>query len=121
MTYESIAEISSELAPGVTYAVAKMSYGRRVELMRQIRELARRKEFLEASGDSADKIDAALLEAEINRLYVIWGLQAVSGLIVDGTEATPEVLAEKGPEDLFREALTAVRTQTGLSEAERKN
>jgi hypothetical protein len=66
-------------------------------------------------------MDAALLEAEINRLYLTWGLRAVSGLTLDGIDATPDLLAESGPEDLFREALAAVRAQTGLTEAERKN
>ncbi|MBZ5724874.1 MAG: hypothetical protein LAP87_07735 [Acidobacteriia bacterium] len=55
------------------------------------------------------------------QLYVTWGLRGVSGLHVDGAEATPETLAEAGPEDLFREALAAVRAETGLSGEERKN
>ena len=37
-------------------------------------------------------MDAALLQAEIDRLYLVWGLQAISGLELDGTEATPERL-----------------------------
>ena len=98
-----------------------MSFARRVELMRRVRELARRMEFLEAGSRPGDKMDAALLQAEIDRLYVAWGLRAIAGLEVDGAEATPELLAEAGPENLFREALAAVRAETGLSEAERKN
>lgn len=43
------------------------------------------------------------------------------GLTLDGVEATPVRLAESGPEDLFHEALEAVRAQAGLTEAERKN
>ena len=121
MTHESLKVIESQLARGVTFTVAKMSYGRRVELMRRIRELTRRMEFLEAGDTPAEKMDAALLDAEISRLYVTWGLRTVTGLIVDGAEATPELLAESGPEDLFSEALAAVRAETGLSEAERKN
>ncbi len=121
MTYESVEVIESKTAPGVTFTVAKMSYGRRLELMRRIRELAGRMEFLEAGEEPSQKMDAALLEAEVDRLYVTWGLRAVCGLLVDGVEATPDLLAESGPEDLFREALAAVRGQTGLTEAERKN
>jgi hypothetical protein len=121
MIYESTAVIESQEARGVTFTVAKMSYARRVELMRSIRELARRLEFLAASAEPSDKMDASLLEAEINRLYVTWGLRAISGLTLDGTEATPELLAESGPENLFREALAAVQAQTGLTEPERKN
>jgi hypothetical protein len=121
MNYDSVEVVDSQLAPGVTFTVAKMSYGRRVELMRRIRELSRRLEFLDAGSEPGDKMDAALLEAEINRLYLTWGLRSVSGLTLDGADATPDLLAESGPEDLFREALDAVRTQTGLTEAERKN
>ena len=121
MRYESVTVVESRVAPGVTFRIAKMSYGRRTELMRRIRELSQRVEFLEAGKEPADKMDAALVEAEIGRLYVSWGLRAVSGLVVDGEEATPELLAESGPEDLFREALTAVRTQAGLTAEERKN
>lgn len=121
MNYQSLEVVKSQLVQGVTFTVAKMSYGRRVELMRRIRELSRRLEFLEAGSDPTDKMDAALLEAEINRVHLTWGLQAVSGLTLDGTDATPDLLAECGPEDLFREALSAVRQQTGLTEAERKN
>jgi hypothetical protein len=121
MNYNSSEVIESQLVSGVAFTVSKMSYGRRVELMRRIRELARRLEFLEAGSAPGDKMDAALVEAEINRLYLTWGLQAVSGLTLDGLDATPQSLADSGPEELFREALTAVRRQTGLTEDERKN
>jgi len=121
MTYESVTVIESAAAPGVRYTVARMSFARRVELMRAVRELARRMEFLEAGASAGDKMDGALLQAEIDRLYLRWGLREVSGLEVDGAGATPDSLAEAGPEDLFREALAAVRAETGLSEPERKN
>ncbi len=121
MTYESVTVVESRVAPGVAFAVARMSFGRRVELMRRVRELARRMEFLEAGKEPGDRMDAAMLQAEIDRLFLAWGLRSVSGLQVDGAEASPESLAEAGPEDLFREALAAVRAETGLSEEERKN
>ena len=34
MTYESVKAVESAIAPGVRYTVAKMSFARRVELMR---------------------------------------------------------------------------------------
>ena len=64
-----------------------MSFGRRMELMGRVRELARRTKFLAASEDAGDKMDAALLQAEIERVYVMWGVKAVAGLTVDGTVA----------------------------------
>ena len=66
-------------------------------------------------------MDAGLLRAAIDRVYVAWGLKAVAGLVLDGREADPALLVESGPEELFREALAAVRAETGLSEEERKN
>jgi hypothetical protein len=121
MNYESQATVKSQIAPGVTFTVAKMSFGRRSDLMRRVRELARRLEFLEAGSQAGEKMDAALLRVEIDRLYVKWGLLGVSGLELDGAQATPESLAEVGPEELFREAVLLVRAQTGLSADERKN
>ena len=121
MTYESVAVVESQTVPGVTFTVARMSFGRRLDLMRRVRELARRMEFLEAGKEPGERMDAALLQAEIDRLFLSWGLRAVSGLQLDGSDASPEALVEAGPEGLFREALAAVRTETGLNEAERKN
>jgi hypothetical protein len=83
--------------------------------------MAGRVEFLEAGDAARDKMDAGVLRAEIDRLYLMWGLTAVHGLYVDGVEATPDVLVDRGPEELFREALAAVRAAAGLSESERKN
>ena len=121
MTYQSEAIVESKLTSGVTYTIARMSFARRLELMRRVRELARRAEFLEGGQEPAGKMDAALLQAEIDRLYVVWGLRSISGLELDGKPATPEALAESGPEDLFREALAAVRCETGLNAEQRKN
>ena len=121
MIYESVAIVESQIAAGVRYRLAKMSFGRRAELMHQVRELARKVEFLEAGRAPGEKMDAALLRTEIDRLYLRWGLLGVEGLDVDGAAASPETLAECGPEDLFREALQLVRSQTGLTADERKN
>ena len=119
--YSSETLVKSRAVPGVTFAIAKMSFGRRVELMRRVRELARQAEFMAAGTEAGDKMDAALLQAEIDRTYVLWGVRSVTGLTVDGAAAGPELLAEAGPEEVFREALAAVRKETGLSEEERKN
>lgn len=121
MTYESLKVVNSVAAPGVQYTVIKMSFARRLDLMRRIRELARKMEYLGAGSKPDDKMDAALARAEIDKLWVMWGLRGISGLDLDGAAASPELLAESGPENLFREALAAVRAEAGLTEAERKN
>ncbi len=121
MAYESVVTVESRVTEGVRFEIARMSFGRRVQLMRRVRELARRMEFLEAGNAPGERMDAALLQADIDKLYLTWGLRGVTGLEVDGAPATPEILAESGPEGLFREALAAVRAETGLSEEQRKN
>jgi hypothetical protein len=98
-----------------------MTFGRRIELMRLVRDLATRLEFFEAGKDAGNKMEASLLGAEIDRLYVEWGLESVSGLEIDGEPATTRSLIDRGPEGLFFEVLAAVKTECGLSEAERKN
>lgn len=120
-TYESVTRVESKAAPGVSFTIARMSFGRRVELMRQLRELAGRMEFLDAGRDPKEQMDGALTRAEIDRLYVQWGLRGIEGLELDGVAATPASLADSGPEEVFREALAAVKAETGLTEAERKN
>ena len=119
-SYESEAVVESRLYPGVKFRIARVSFGRRLELMRRVRDLARRAEFLGAGQDPADKMDAALLQAEIEQVYVTWGVKSVEGLTVDGVVAGPDLLSA-GPEDVFREALAAVRKEIGLDEEERKN
>lgn len=121
MTYDSVVTIKSERVAGVSYTVAKVSFERRLELMRRVRELAKKLEFLEAGQEPSDKMDAALLRAQVDHIWLLWGLRAVTGLELDGKPATPELLAEAGPEDLFREALAAVQSQTGLTVSEVKN
>lgn len=120
-SYETATVVESRVVSGVKLTITKVSFGRRLELMRRVRELARRLEFLEAGQEPGEKMDAAILRAEIDRLYVSWGVQAVTGLALDGAMATPESLMETGPEELFQEALAAVRAEAGLTGEQRKN
>ena len=113
--------VASKAWPGVEFLIARMTFGRRLELMRRIRDLAARAEFLEAGESAKDRMDASLLGAEIDRLYVEWGVEEIRGICFDAQPATAKALIEVGPEDLFREALAAVKAESGLNEAERKN
>jgi len=121
MTYDATTRVESAVMAGVYFVVQKMSFGRRIELTRKIRELAERVEFLSAGESPKEKLDAALLASEIERTYVLWGVAEVGGLELDGAPATPASLISWGPEELFREALDAVKAECGLSEDERKN
>jgi len=119
--WESRKIVASEARPGVEFAVARMTFGRRIELMRQVRDLATRLEYFEAGRDAKNDMEASLLGAEIDRLYVRWGLEEIRGLDIDGVPATTESLIECGPEELFVEALAAIKAECGLTENERKN
>jgi hypothetical protein len=113
--------VASMERPGVEFVIARMTFGRRIELMRKVRDLAVRLEYFEAGRDATNEMEASLLGAEIDRLYIRWGLDEIHGLELDGAPATADSLIESGPEELFLEALTAVRAECGLVENERKN
>jgi len=119
--YDSVIPIDSKAAPGVRFAIHRISFGRRMELSRRVREISRKAEFLEASTELHEKIEANILAQEIDAMYVHWGLVSIEGLIIDGEPATAAKLLEKGPEDVAREIVNAIKEQCGLSEAERKN
>jgi hypothetical protein len=121
ITWDSRRVVRSEGRPGVDFVIARMTFGRRLELMRGVRDLAARLEFFQAGRDAANEMEASLLAAEIDKLYILWGLEEVRGLELDGAPATVESLIERGPEELFHEALRAVRSECGLGENERKN
>ena len=119
--YESVLWIDSTVAPGARFAIHRVSFGRRMELSRKIRELSRKAEFLAAGTELHEKIEANILAQEIDALYLRWGLVRVEGLIIDGELTTTERLLDEGPEGFVREIVTAIRAQCGLSEAETKN
>ncbi len=121
MTYESTVTRAAECCEGVRYTISRMSFGRRVKLTRLVRELGTRMEFCEAGSELTDKLEARLLSAEIDRLYLEWGMVAVSGLELDGLAASPLTLIGAGPEDLCSEILGAIKAECGLSDEERKN
>jgi len=121
VTYDSSFTVQSSIHPGVTLTIRRVSVARRLDLLRRVRELAGRMEFFKAGAHLEDKLEASIASAEVESLYVVWGVSHVTGLLIDGVEATPEALVSGGPEDLVREAATLVRSQLGLSEDERKN
>ncbi len=121
MEYTSEKRIESVALPGVWFTIGRMSFGRRIELTQRIWELAGRVERLEAGSDARGKLEAALVAAEIDRVYLSWGLRKIEGLTVDGEQATPELVAAQGPETLCREAVAAIKAECGLSAEEIKN
>lgn len=117
--YQSVVRMNSALCPGVSYLIEKMSFGRRVALMKVIRETTIKSEFLEAEGSGAT-MTSAITAAEVSRLYIQWGLKEVSGLLIDGSPSTPESFVASGPEELFHEAFAFVLRECHLNEEEKK-
>jgi hypothetical protein len=106
---------------GVRYEIVRVSFGRRIELARRIREIGRKMEYLEAGTDARETLEATVLSAEIDRAYLEWGLVSVEGLEIDGAAATPETLVEQGPVELAMEILGRIKSECGMTEDERKN
>ena len=119
--YESGRWFEAETLAGVRYRVRRISVARKIELARRVRDIGRGVEFLEASGDAREKLEAAVLAGEIDRAYLEWGLEAIEGLSIDGEAATPESLIARGPLGLAMEIVARIRGECGLSEEERKN
>jgi hypothetical protein len=106
---------------GVRYEIRRISFGRRIELARRIREVGRKAEYLEAGNDVRDKLEATVLGAEIDRVYLDWGLVGVEGIEIDGEAATPQSLIDAGPVELAAEILGRIKAECGLTDDERKN
>jgi len=113
--------VESESWPGVEFIIARITFGRRLELLKRVRDLAVKLEYFDAGRDEKNRIEASLLGAQLDRLYIEWGLEDIRGLHIDGDPATPESLVARGPEDLFLEVLAVIKSECGLNEQERKN
>ena len=120
-SYESVLMIRSKAMPAVTFAIKRVSFGRRMDLSRRAREISRKAEFLEAGTQLGEKIEAGILTQEIDAMYLAWGLVMIQGLTIDGEAATVENLLENGPDELTREVVDTIKAQCGLSDVERKN
>jgi len=121
MNYESVRTIQSETAKGVSFTINRMSFGRRLELTRRIREVGAKLQFLTSGEALEDKIEASLTAHEVDKLYLQWGLRSVDGLAIDGENAEAESVISSGPEELCREIVQAIKKECGLTGEERKN
>src|SRR4051812_14691244 len=98
--YDSRPWFDSAVMPRVRYRLIRISVGRRIELTKRIREIGRKLEFLSATSDARERLEAAVLSAEIDRAYLEWGLADIAGLVIDGEAASPAAVIDRGPLDL---------------------
>src|SRR3954471_22085507 len=116
MRYESTITIDSNAIEGVRFTIVRMTFGRRIDLMRRVRQLSTRMEFEKAGSEMADRLQASLLGAEIDELYLRWGLKEIEGLELDGCNAYIDSLIAFGPEALCREVVAAIKRECALTE-----
>lgn len=122
MNYASSFEVESQAMPGVRYRLRRISFGRRLDLARTLRDQLESMDraLLLPAGEARDA-ETALLAAEMDRAHLCWGMESIEGLEIDGIPASADSLLAAGPEPLVAEILAAIRHETGLEETERKN
>jgi hypothetical protein len=121
MQYESTKTVESSVCEGVRFTIARMTFGRRIELMKRVRKLSAEYEFERAGSTLEDQLKASLTAAAIDELYLKWGLISLDGLAIDGRVAEPEALALCGPEALCHEVIATIKRECALTEEDRKN
>ncbi len=119
--HRSTIDCAAESIRGVTFTIRRVSLGRRLELAEAIRGMAQELEFHHAGESIQSQVDAAVLAARIDQVYLRWGLVKIEGLTIDGDEPTADVLFERGPENLLREIAGRIKSECALSDDERKN
>lgn len=134
--YETTRKKDSEIFPGVSFYLRRMTEGRRIELRKKlgptnakIRELLKEQgRLLEASLESQDQnrilelqdeFDGLMLEV-VNPTTLLWGVKQVEGLDVDGKILTLDEWQD-WPSALFQEILRAVNDEAELNGGETKN
>ena len=119
--YSSYKRCVSQVIPGVSFRIQKMSLGRRIDLAEAIRDLAMEREFHQAGESAKEQVEAAALSAKIDCVYLSWGLVELEGLLIDGQPPSADMLYSRGPEDLLREIVDRIKLECGLTDEERKN
>jgi hypothetical protein len=118
--HTSVRWFESCACPGACYAIKVPSLSSRLLLAQKTRELTHRYEFLKA-GDVSDQLEASIAELAVNKMYLEWGLAAITDLEIDGLSATVDSVIESGPEGLCEEILQSIAAELALTESERKN
>src|SRR5712671_2486993 len=107
MNYTSTIDLESQAIPGVKFRIRRVTFGRRLDLARILRDrLEAIAKLALATESPARAAQTALLSAEMDCVHLRWGLDAIEGLEIDGAPATADSLIDSGPESLVKEILT---------------
>jgi len=128
--------VESELFPGVSVILKKMTEGRRMELrtamgvpQKKIRDMRREQAIIEAQKEEIrdysrwldlQEEHEQLLTAVINPAWITWGVKQIEGLEVDGKSLGVDDWKD-WPSALFDEVLGFVQEEAQLNGSERKN
>ncbi|MCZ2155381.1 MAG: hypothetical protein LC114_16010 [Bryobacterales bacterium] len=121
MHYSSTVQHDSRTTPGVKFTLWRLSFGKRLELLRRVHSLAGTHEFCTASQTVESQYEAAILEKAMQQIYLECTLVQVEGLLIDGEPASTDTLLHRGPENLVEEIISAIHHYMGLSAEEQKN
>src|SRR4051812_16225041 len=65
--WDSRCSVASTVMAGVELVITRMTFGRRLELMKSVRDLAARIEYFEAGRDENNRMEASLLGAQMDQ------------------------------------------------------
>lgn len=111
----------SRVCPGVKVTLKRISFWRRSELMKRLAPILAKARAIASSNDAEDLSSSGMLRREISQILLEWGIVEVSGLRIDGAQATKATLLTDGPEELVLEIFGELQRQLSLNESERKN
>lgn len=137
--HETTVKFESKEFPGVTAIIFRMTEGRRLKLratiateQRRLREIMREQSLLEKTGGSEgettdisawlqlqEEFDELVL-TRVNPEWVTWGVKRIEGLEVDGRVLGVEDWKD-WPSALFQEVIEAVKAESELGGAAKKN
>ncbi len=134
--HETTRRVESELFEGVSFVLKKMTEGRRIQLRTllnkhniRIREILREQAAIEATSEETrdvpkwlelqEEFDSIMLE-HINPTWIEWGVKMIDGLESDGNPLTTAEWRD-WPSALVAEVVAAVKAESELNGAERKN
>lgn len=141
LQYSSVQPFTSNVFPGVSFKLRKMSESRRAilrvstasanaeirELLTEVRKL---KEQPEETRDTSrvialnEQIQTVIME-QLNPAWITWGVKSITGMMLDPGEQEEESIAVENagrwPSELYAEVLDAVKASSTMTDEEIKN
>lgn len=117
MHQQPVVTYKSAVLEGAVITVKRLTFQSRLELLKDLRPLLQKLEFLSADPKSAGGIERAIIEKEVEAHLLKWGVVSISNSEV----MTTEDLLDNAPVELADELVAFIIRQFGLTIAEQKN